>query len=199
LIEEAKRNHPSVAIAERSLAAAQANVRAARAHGRPTISLVAGLSRSNESLAPSLGSPSVPGNVSDKSIGIQIDVPISDALWKRGQVAQARAQVEIQQENLNGAELQVAQDVWKAYIELQADTDTLANSESLMASAQQSMQATQHRYEGGVGNILELLGAQSAYANAEQQRIKALSDWRYARLSLGASLGGLGLDDIDHR
>jgi len=197
LIDEAKHSHPSVTVAERTLAAAMADEKAARARGLPTIALVAGISRSNESLTPSLGSPSVPGSVSDKSIGIEIDVPLSDALWKRGRVAQARAQVEVQQETLYGAEQQVAQDVWKSFTELQADTDNLVNSETLLESARMSLQSTQHRYEGAVGNILELLSAQSAYANAQQQRIRALSDWRYARLALGASLGRLGLWAIE--
>jgi len=197
LIEMAKRTHPSVTMAERSLAAAIADEKAARAHGRPTIELVGGISRSNESLTPSLGSPTVPGNVSNKTVGIQIDVPISDALWKRGQIAEAHAQVEVQQAALDGAEQQVAQDVWKSYVELQADTDNLANSQSLLDSARNSLESTKHRYEGGVGNILELLGSQSAYANALQQRIRALSDWRYARLALGASLGRLGLSTLE--
>jgi len=193
LIAEAKRRHPSVTVAERNLAAARADEKAARAHGLPSIAIVAGISRSNESLTPNLGSPSVPGNVSNETIGIQVQVPISDALWKRGRIAQAHAQVQVKQETLYGAEQQVAQDVWKSYTDLQADTDNLANSEELLDSARKSLQSTQHRYEGGVGNIVELLGAQSAYANARQQRIRTLSDWRYARLALGASLGKLGL------
>jgi outer membrane protein len=193
LIVQAKRSHPSVTVAERNLDAARADEKAARAHGLPTIAVVGEVSRSNESLTPNLGSPSVPGSVSNKSVGIEVDVPISDALWRRGRVAQARAQVEVQQEALYGAEQQVAHDVWKSYTDLQADTDNLANSAVLLDSARKSFESTQHRYEGGVGNILELLSAQSAYANAQQQRIRALSDWRYARLALGASLGRLGL------
>lgn len=193
LIEEAKRNHPSVAAAASELAAARADERAARARGYPTISLVGQLSRSNEPLTPSLGSPSVPGSVSNRSIGIELDIPISDTLWKHGIIAQARAHVEIQQETLYGAEQQVAADVWNSYTALQADTDNLANSLTLLDSARASFEATQHRYEGGAGNILELLSSQTAYANAQQQRIQSISDWRIARLALGASLGRLGL------
>jgi outer membrane protein len=193
LIAEAKRNHPSVAQAESELAAARADERAARAHGYPTISIVGGLSRSNEPLTPSLGSPTVPGSVSNKSIGLEVNVPISDPLWKRGLVAQAHARVAIQQEVLNGAEQEVAASVWSSYTTLEADTDNLANSQALLDSARKSFEAAQHRYEGGAGGILELLTSQTAYANAQQQRIQSLSDWRIARLSLGASLGRLGL------
>lgn len=193
LIEEAKRTHPSVAQAERELAAAEADQRAARARGYPRISVVGDISRSDEPLTPSLGSPSVPGSVSNKSIGIQIEVPISDPIWKRGIIAQARARVEMQREALYSVEQQVAADVWSAYTALQADTDNLANSQALLDDADAAFNAAQHRYEGGAGNILELLGAQTAYASAQQQRIQSLSDWRIARLALGASLGRLGL------
>jgi outer membrane protein len=197
LIAEAKRNHPSVAVAERALAAAKADEKAARAHGYPVISVVAGLSRSNQPLTPSLGSPSVPGSVRERSIGIQIDLPLSDALWKRGLIAQAHAQVAVKQETLFGTEQQVALDVWNSYSALQAGIDNLTNSQALLESAQKSFESTQHRYEGGVGSILELLSSQSAYANAAQQRIRALSDWRIARLALGASLGRLDLRALE--
>jgi len=193
LIEAAKRTHPRVAVAESELAAARADERAARAHGYPTISIVGQLERSNEPLTPSLGSPSVPGSVTDKEIGIELKVPISDPLWKRGLIAQAHAQVQIQQEALYAAEQQVAADVWNAYTVLQADTDNLANSEVLLTSARTSLEAAQHRYEGGAGSILELLTAQTAFANAQQQRIQTLSDWRIGRLALASSLGRLGL------
>jgi outer membrane protein len=197
LIADAKRNHPSVAVAEKALAAAKADEKAASAHGYPLISLVGGISRSNEPLTPNLGSPSVPGSVRDRSIGIQIDLPLSDALWKRGLIAQAHAQVAVKQEALFGTEQQVAQDVWNSYSALQAGVDNLTNSQALLDSARKSFEATQHRYEGGVGSILELLSSQSAYANATQQRIRALSDWRIARLALAASLGRLDLRALE--
>lgn len=193
LIEEAKRDHPSVAQAESELAAARADERAARSRGYPSISLMGDIGRSNQPLTPSLGSPSVPGSVRDRSIGIEVDIPISDLLWKRGIVAEARAHVRVQEEALHGAEQQVAADVWNSYTALRAGTDNLANSQELLESARASLEASQHRYVGGAGNILELLSAQTAYANAQQQRIQSLSDWRIARLALAASLGRLGM------
>jgi outer membrane protein len=198
LIEAAKRMHPSVTVAEHELEAARADERAARAHGYPSISLFGGLSRSNQPLTPSLGSPTVPGSVSNRSVGIEIDLPISDPLWKRGQIAKAHAQVEVQQEILYGAQQQVAQDVWTADTALQAATESLSSSEALLESARKSFQTSQGRYEGGAGDILELLNAQSTYANAQQQRIQSLSDWRIARLALGATLGQLDMAAIQN-
>ncbi len=197
LIEEAKRNHPGVILAERELDSARAAAKAARAHLLPTISAVAGVSYTNEPLAPSLGSPSVPGNVANKFYGLEIDVPLSEPLWRRGVVAKARAQVEVQEETLYEAEQEVAKQVWASYISLQASTENLANSKMLVDSSLQSLESTQRRYEGGVGNILELLSSQSAYANARQQRIRSLSDWRTARLALAGSLGRLNLEAIE--
>ena len=193
LMAQAKRTHPSVVVAQSELAAAEAAERAAHTRGYPTISLVGGISRSNQPLTPSLGSPSIPGSVSDRSIGLEVDVPISDLIWKRGIIAQARARVEIERQALYGAEQQVAADVWNSYTALRADTDNLANSRQLLESARASLEASQQRYEGGAGNILELLSAQAAYANAQQQRIQSLSDWRVARLALAESLGRLGM------
>ncbi len=195
LMERAKRTHPSVVAAERQLQAAMDDERAARVHGYPSLSLVGDLRRSNEPLTPSLGSPSVPGSTTTTSIGLELQVPISDPLWKRGAIAHAHAQVQIQQQMLFEAQQQVAQDVWSAYNALRAGTDTLSSAQVLFESAQQSFDSARRRYEGGVGNILELLSAQGAFANAQQQRIQALADWRIARISLGASLGRLGMSD----
>ena len=46
-------------------------------------------------------------------------------------------------------------------------------------------------YKAGVGNILDLLNAQSALAAARLQRIQAALDWYVARASLARSIGTL--------
>ena len=144
------------------------------------------------------GTDNALGQILDLPVGIEIDLPISDPLWKRGLIAKAHAQVEVQQEILYGAQQQVAQDVWTAYTALQAATESLSSSEALLESARRSFQTSQNRYEGGAGDILELLNAQGAYANAQQQRIQSLSDWRIARLALGATLGQLDMPAIQN-
>ena len=84
-------------------------------------------------------------------------------------------------------------EVWKAYQALQTEGGNLQAVSRLLDNARLSFKISQGRYKGGVGNILELLNAQSAQANAEQQQIQVRSSWLIARLQLAASLGRLGV------
>ena len=58
-------------------------------------------------------------------------------------------------------------EVWNSYQVVQTSTDTVKDSEQLMDIAQRSFTAARHRYQAGVCNILELLNAQTALANAQ--------------------------------
>ena len=69
----------------------------------------------------------------------------------------------------------------------------ISNVAWLLVSARRSFAVREGRFRAGVGNILELLGAQSAVAAAEQRRIEAHAGWLTARLKLAASIGRLGL------
>jgi outer membrane protein len=65
------------------------------------------------------------------------------------------------------------------------------NSANLLDISERSWTAARHRYDAGVGNILELLNAQSAFANAKQRRLQALADRDYARVDLASKLATL--------
>jgi hypothetical protein len=56
----------------------------------------------------------------------------------------------------------------------------------------QWIESSQKRYDKGAADILELLSTQSALADAQQERVRCLSDWRSARLRLMSSAGVLG-------
>ena len=76
---------------------------------------------------------------------------------------------------------------------MQTATENLRNTDIVLQSARDSFDASEHRYQSGVGGILEVLTAQSTLATAEQQQIQAQLDWRTARIQLAQSLGRLGL------
>ena len=193
LLDDAQRDHPSLVAARANVDAAQAKVSQARAQGRPSLTLSSHVSHSTQPVSPSLGSAELPAIGRDRYVGVQLDIPLFEGLTRTYQIRQAQAQVEVQKANLADAEQQVAQEVWRSYQGLQTEVENLRNSATLLDSAQQSFDAAQHRYDRGVGNILELLSAQTALANAQQQRVQALADWRIGKVQLMGSLGRLSM------
>ncbi|WP_176059189.1 TolC family protein [Paraburkholderia sp. BCC1876] len=192
LIDEAKASQPKLVAARAKLEAARANVDAARAQGRPTISLVGSLTQNNPSyqqqpeqlpIASSRGS----------TIGIQVTIPLFEGFASGYRVAEAQAQADAQEADMQNTELQVSLDVWRSYQSLHADTANLDNSKALLTDAEHSLEIARGRYKAGVGTFTELLNAQTALADARKQRILAVSKWSTDRLRLAESLGNLGL------
>ena len=197
LMAEAERSHPAIVAAEQELKAAQAGVTQARAQGRPTIKFVAQYNQNNEPVQLGLGLPHYPATGHDGYVGLQVSVPIFSGFATTYQVRQAQAQVDQQSVAVDKAKQQVALQVWTSYQNLQTDQKNLANTAQLQAIAREAWESAQRRYRSGIGTILELLSTQTALAQARQQRVEALTAWRYDRLALASALGQLGWNDID--
>jgi outer membrane protein len=192
LLTEAAHDHPSLASARAQLDAAKARVDMVRAQGRPTISLVTRRSRNNQPVSLGTGEGDVGAEANDTYIGLEIDIPFFEGFSRGYQIRAAQAEVEQREANLHDAEQQVALGVWNSYEALKSETENLKNTDVTLDSAQKALDATQYRYQKGVGGIVELLSAQTALANANLQHILAQANWRSARLMLAASLGHLG-------
>jgi outer membrane protein len=141
----------------------------------------------------SLGQPELPALTKENYIGVKIEIPLFEGFNRDYQVRQAEAQADMQEQGLRDSQQQVAISVWSSVQELQSDTENMRNTDVVLQSARQAFDAAQHRYQSGVGNILEILNAQSTLSASEQQWIRAQLDWRTARLQLAASLGTLGM------
>ncbi|MGE5469502.1 MAG: TolC family protein [Bacteroidota bacterium] len=194
LIEDAKLNHPALLAAQAELKAARAKVEATRAEGRPTLILNAEIARNDQqNQPPSIGAD--PTNIVNRSnsVGIQMNIPLFEGFGRNYRVESAQGQADIKAAELSKLEQQVSLEVWKNYQSLRTEGESMKATEILLNNARQSFQVAQGRFKAGVGNILELLSAQSAVASAEQQRIKSVSNWHAARLKLAASIGKLGM------
>ncbi len=79
---------------------------------------------------------------------------------------------------------------------LSASLGNLSASAALVDAAQAAMAASRQRYDHGEADLLEMLNAESALADAHQERIRALAEWQAARLKLLAGVGILGRSDV---
>ena len=181
LIEAARQSRPDLQAAAAQVKAAQSSADAARAVGRPSISLNASANRINSG-----------GITSNNSlIGINLNVPIFSGYATTYRIRAAEAQVEVKNSQLEQLRLQVALDVWIAYQNLTTATQSLRTTVDLLNSAEQSEHVVLGRYKAGVGSILDVLNAQSALASARQQRIQSTFNWNISRAILAQAMGNL--------
>ena len=196
LIEVAKHTHPSILAAQAQLNASIEKEGMVYAQGMPQLSLVGRYSNSNQPVNLGLGALSAPSVARDRYIGIQLTIPLFEGFARSYQIQQARNQSEVQRALLSQAEQKAGLDVWRSYQNLQMYTQNLDTSASLTKISRESFAAVRGRYRAGVGSILELLNAQTSLADAKQQRVQALTDWRTARLDLAAKLGKLSMENL---
>jgi len=181
LIDAARQDRPDLKAAEAQIKAAQSAIDLARASGRPTVSLGAGPSWQQ------IGDLSSNTN----SLGVTVNLPLFSGFNTTYRVRAAEAQSEATTAQRDRLRLQIALDVWQAYQSLITAAQSLKTTDDLLASAEQSARVALGRYKAGVGNILDLLNAQSALAAARQQRIQATLDWRVFRATLAQAIGTL--------
>ncbi len=191
LLALAEQQHPQLQAARAQLAAARARGDAAERAGRPSLSLAAsqGLTRRSGSEAAT----GLADRQRDQSVGLQLTVPLFDGFSRMYEARAAQAEAAQADAALQVARRTIALEVWQAYQAFQTQNQQLDGTERLLGYATRSLEVAQGRFKAGVGNTLELLEAQRALADAAQQRIGVLSDWRANRLRLAAALGQLGL------
>jgi outer membrane protein len=188
MIDAAVQEHPKLKALRAEVRAAEHKVAMVRAEGRPTLAMTLGMSRTDQ-----IGQYPGDSYYRDRAIGFQLKVPLFEGGARSYQVRSAKVALEAKEIDVQDAERQVSLDVWSSYQALGSNAESIKATEELLAVATDSFHIAQGRYKAGVGTIIELLDAQRALANAQQQRIESVANWRIARLRLAASLGKLGL------
>jgi outer membrane protein TolC len=181
LIAEAELRRPDLKAAEAQVRAAEAGVDFAQAQGRPTLTLSA------TPVWAEVDSSSRNTGV----LGLTLAVPLFTGFDTTYRVRSAAAQVDVRAAQRDSLRNQTALDVWRSYQNLATATESLRSTADLVASAEQSERVALGRYKAGVGNVLDVLAAQSALASARLQRIQAGLDWYVSRATLAQAMGAL--------
>lgn len=188
-LDDAGRGHPAIAAARADVEAAQAQELSVRSSGKPTVDFQANYYANG---FPQEGLSTT--RQRSFTAGISISVPVFDGFQHRSKVHAAEATVQLKESVLVDTERMTLTEVVKAYSDATAAVANLRESQSLLDAAQSSQASSKRRYEAGATDILELLVTQAALADARQERVQSLADWRAARLRLLATSGVLSAD-----
>jgi len=190
-LTETERYHPAITAARSALHAAQAQVAAARASGRPTLDFSANY---YQNAYPYQGLTNT--NTRQFTVGLSVTVPLFDGFATHYKVAAADATVKEKEADLQDTVQSTLMGVIDAYADAQSSLRNLHSSEDLLQAAQAAFDSSKRRYERGVAEISEVLTTRTALADAMSERLRCLSEWRTARLSLMSSAGKLSRADV---
>ncbi len=181
LIEQARQHRPDLQAAQATLKAAEASADAARAAGKPTVTLTATSNQSNSAGINTHGS----------SLGVSLNVPLFSGYAPTYRIRAAEAQIETRKAQMERIRLQVALDVWTAWQNLATATQNMRSTADLLDSTTQAERVSLGRYKAGAGIMLDVLNAQNTLASARQQRIQASFNWNISRAALAQAMGKL--------
>lgn len=182
-------SHPSIQAAKAGLAAAEQQLRAARTSGMPSASLSIAHYR-NGRPEQSLN----PYSQRETTVGIAINIPIFDGFLRSARVKQASADVARSEAQLAEARDRVTQDFVGAFIDARASFGDVKLALDLNDSARHALESMRRRYEKGASDLSEVLSVQTTLANAVDEKIKSLAEWRSARFHLLTAAAQFDLD-----
>jgi outer membrane protein len=191
-MNDAQQKHPAIVAARAQFAASKAKVQAAQAEGLPTLDYTQNYYQNGY---PNQGLSSINSKVN--TVGFTLTVPLFEGYARTYKVSGAQALSEQTEAQLQETELQILMEVVKAHADAQSSFENLQISQQLLSASEAAVLSSQKRYSKGAADVLELLSTQSALADAQQERVRCLSDWRSARLRLMSRAGSLGRESFE--
>ena len=187
LIARAEMQRPDLASARSLALKAAAHVRSVQSEGLPVLLATGSLNRTyfynNAPRAP---------HADNYAGAVLFRFPVFSGFKKSFETrkaAEEAASAAAAAETLND---RVILQVWTSYYAVRTVSALVKTSRDLLASAAQSQDVALGRYKEGVGSILDLLAAQSAYASARSQEAQARAGWFLALAQLAHDTGSLG-------
>ncbi|MGI9554138.1 MAG: TolC family protein, partial [Thermodesulfobacteriota bacterium] len=169
LVEIAMKYRPDVAAILATVRQGEAAVKSARSALFPTLGTTGSFTEQYVFDAGELASD----YNTNYQIALTLQIPIFHGFALRNAVRQAKAELEVAEAALKLQEQQVVSDVWDAYYNFQTAVQSIVAADKLLDSSLESFEASLERYRSGVGDIVELLNAQSTLANARSEKVQA--------------------------
>jgi outer membrane protein TolC len=159
---------------------AKASVDQAKSGLYPNLSLDASYGWQNSEFFP---------NEKKWSVGLTIGIPIFEQITAKSKISQATANLA----GLKATEIQTMRnielDVQQAWLSLKEAMERLDVTKKTLEQAEEDMRVSEGRYKEGMGNILEVIDAQTALTQARTNNVVALYDIENARAKLDRAIG----------
>jgi outer membrane protein TolC len=177
---QALKNRKDLAAANEQVAAAQAEMKAARGDQLPTVQFSGDFGDIGQTVDHSHGSYTATGSVS---------APILQIAKTRGEEDIAGAQVAQASDKLSDQVQQVNAEIRDSILDIQSAAKLVEAAKSNVDLANEALSEAQQRFQAGVSDNLPVSQAQASVEQANDQYIAALYQHNAAKLSLARALG----------
>jgi len=187
-LQIAYQNRPELERIGQQIEAQQANIRFARSDYFPTVSVDGSYTYAGETISDLNAS---------SSIGLSLSVPLFSGFSHPARVSQenlALRNLKQQQESLRQ---QIGVEVWNAYLQIKEAVERVANSRIFYENALENRNIAEGEYREGVGSMLDVIDAQTAFVTAEQTLIEALADYKIALAPLDRAVGVENIKEVE--
>ncbi|PBJ11368.1 TolC family protein [Flavobacterium sp. ACN6] len=169
------------------------NKKAIAAAYYPTLSLTAGYNYIGQGPEfPWFAKPSSGVYWSDYSgIGLNLHVPIFTGFGTRARVRQADVEIRSLQEDIKDTKLSLDLDYRNAMAQIENNLVTIENQKENMRLATEILSNTKNNYLQGLASLTDLLDAENASLEAQNNYTRAVLNYKIAEISLIKSKGQL--------
>jgi len=169
------------------------NKKAVEAGYYPTLSLTAGYNYIGQGpKMPWFAKPSEGVYWSDYSaIGLNLHVPIFTGFGTRAKVRQADVEIRSLQEDIKDTKLSLDLDYRNAMADIENNLVTIENQKENMRLATEILSNTKNNYLQGLASLTDLLDAENAQLEAQNNFTRAVLNYKIAEISLIKSKGEL--------
>lgn len=186
LREEARRLHPRLRSGQAQIDTLRAQLDAVVAESRGSVNLSASAGSSRNWGAAGTGT------IPTANAALVASIPLFNGRETEARKRQLVSQIDAREAELETVRREVDSQLWQAHQAMSTSQQSLLAATRLLTSASATLQVAQGRYKAGVGNMQDLLTAQSALADARRQRVSALVEQLTARTQLSLATGRLG-------
>ncbi|SDG58208.1 outer membrane protein [Pseudomonas benzenivorans] len=183
-----------------AVAAAEETLRQRKSGHAPTLDAVASYQKGdNDSLGFSnTGTPpTFSGDVEQRSIGLQLNIPLYSGGLTSSQVREAYQRLNQTEQLRESLRRQIVQDTRDLHRAVNTDVETVQARKQSIISNQSALEATEIGYQVGTRNIVDVLDAQRQLYNSVRTYNDARYDYILNNLRLKQAAGTLSPADLE--
>ncbi|HEU0189409.1 MAG TPA: TolC family protein, partial [Gallionella sp.] len=191
-VDNAQANSLQLAIAQAGATIAEKEVARNRGGHYPTVDIVANFSKN----IANGGSFGVGTDSANKSIGMQLNMPLFQGGGVNSRLREAEANRERANQELENARRNVAQQTRQAYLGVVSGIAQVKALQQALASSESVLEASKLGHEVGVRTNLDVLNAQQQLFSTRRDLFQAQYNYLTSQLRLKAAVSSLGEEDM---